>query len=312
MLQARVSKALAASIVAIVAMVALWGALFAVQPAYADELEAGDVALTDQSIAPDLVVVASASSVKIDKSITITAKNSIADQTGTWTWTVNNSNAKLTKISDTKYKLTGVTDGNVNVTVKFKTDTYGMTGTATTTVKVIGVKKASKIIAGNFKYQRNGVDTVKLIGKKKKDLGKTSLTVPNTVKIYDKKGFAATYKVTTVAAKAIRYQSKVTKITVSNNVQTIGNHAFCSNPKLKTLVLGTGVKKIGQVIVHYKTNSLKTVIIKSTKLTPANVKNCFKGNKSITTVKVPASKLKYYKTKVFTKANCGKKVTVTS
>ena len=312
MQETHVSKVLGAGIVAIVAMVALWGALFAVQPAYADELTAGDVALTNQSIAPQLTVVASASSVKIDKSITITAKNSIADQTGTWTWTVSNSNAKLTKVSDTKYKLTGVTDGNVNVTAKFVTDTHGMTGTAATTVKVIGVKKDSKVIAGDFKYQRNGVDTVKLIGKKKKDLGKKYLTVPKTVKIYDKNGYAATYKVTAIAASTSGFQSKVTKITVGNNVKTIGNHAFCCNPKLKTLILGTSVTKIGQYVVHLRSNSLKTVIVKSTKLTPANVKNCFKYNKSITTVKVPASKLKYYKTKVFTKANCGRKVTVTS
>jgi len=51
-----------------------------------------------------------------------------------------------------------------------------------------------------------------------------------------------------------------------------------------------------------------TVTVKSTTLTKAGVKNCFKSSK-VKTVKVPASKKSAYK-KIFTKSNCGKTVTV--
>jgi len=51
-----------------------------------------------------------------------------------------------------------------------------------------------------------------------------------------------------------------------------------------------------------------TVTVKSTTLTKAGVKNCFKSSK-VKTVKVPKAKKSAYK-KIFTKSNCGKTVTV--
>ena len=57
-----------------------------------------------------------------------------------------------------------------------------------------------------------------------------------------------------------------------------------------------------------KSKKTRTVKIKTKKLTKKSVKNCFKGSK-VKTVKVPKKYAKKYK-KIFTKKNCGKKVTM--
>lgn len=106
-------------------------------------------------------------------------------------------------------------------------------------------------------------------------------TVPATVKVRDTKGS----KVVAIASKAFKGNKKVTKVTVGKNVKKIGSKAFQNTRKLKTLT------------------------IKSTKLKKNSVKNSLKGS-SITKVKAPKGKVKAYK-KIFTKANAGKKVTVT-
>ena len=309
MQETHVSKVLGAGIAAIVAMVALWGALFAVQPAYADELTAGDTALTTQSTDPHVAIKLSAGWVKIDKTITATlSKDAVEGQTGTWSFKSSDTSIATVSGSGTSYKIKGVADGKVTVTATFTTPSTTFSHTEVVTVK--GVKKASVVVAGDFKYKRNGVDSVTLTGTAKKDSGKAKLVVPKTVSICDKSGYKASYKVTAIGNGAIMNQSKTKTITVGNNVAKIGNHAFCHNPKLSSLVLGTGVTKIGVRIVHIGNKSLKTLTVKSTKLKPANVKNCLAKNKFLKTVKVPASKKAYYKNKVFTKSVCGKKVTV--
>ena len=104
-----------------------------------------------------------------------------------------------------------------------------------------------------------------------------SAKVPNTITIN-----GVSYKVTTIAANAFK-GTTATKVTVGTNVNTIKAKAF-KGSKVKTLVLNTK------------------------KLTKKGVKGALKGSK-VTTVKVPKAKVKAYK-KIFTKANCGKKVTV--
>ena len=79
----------------------------------------------------------------------------------------------------------------------------------------------------------------------------------------------------------------------------------------KTVTLGAKVKKIA-ASAFAKSNA-KTLVVKTTKLKAATVKNALKGSK-VTTVKVQVktSNAKYVKTykKIFTKKICGKKVTV--
>lgn len=94
----------------------------------------------------------------------------------------------------------------------------------------------------------------------------TSVTVPNTVKVNGK-----TYKVVGIAANACKNNKKLTKVTIGNNVSQIGANAFSNCSKLKTIV------------------------IKSKKLTAKNVgSNVFKGIDPKARLTVPAEKKKLY------------------
>ena len=108
-----------------------------------------------------------------------------------------------------------------------------------------------------------------------------TVSVPSTVKI---KG--VTYKVTGIADNALKGNKKVTKVTISSNVKTIGKLAF------------------------YGCKKLKTITIKSKKLTSKTVsKKAFKGLTKATTIKVPKKKFKAYK-KLFKSKGLSSKVKI--
>ena len=139
---------------------------------------------------------------------------------------------------------------------------------------------------------------------KPKSKNKTSVSIPNTVKI---SGF--TYKVTSVAANALANNKKVTKVTIGKNVTSIGKNAFKKCTKLKTVTLkSTSLKSIGSN-AFYGDKNLKTITIKSSKLTSKSVgKNAFKGTNKKLTIKVPKKKVSSYKK--FLKKKGNKKITV--
>lgn len=101
-------------------------------------------------------------------------------------------------------------------------------------------------------------------------------------------------------------------ITVSGhkyNVTTIANNAFKGSKKLKTLVIGKYIKKIGKN-AFYNCKKLKKITIKTSKLTLKNIgKNAFKGTAKKASVKVPKKKLKLYK-KVLKKRGLSKSAKV--
>lgn len=154
--------------------------------------------------------------------------------------------------------------------------------------------------------------------------GATAVTVPSSVQID-----GVSYKVTSVASKAFENNTTVTKVSIPKGVTSVGSYAFRGCTKLKSVTVAQGVKEIGRSAfskctklssitlpssvtkvgkyAFYKT-SAKTLTIKSTKLTKSAVAGSLKGS-NITKVVVPKSKLKAY-AKLFTKANCGKKVAV--
>ena len=108
-----------------------------------------------------------------------------------------------------------------------------------------------------------------------------SVSVPSTVKI---KG--VTYKVTGIADNALKGNKKVTKVTISSNVNTIGKMVF------------------------YGCKKLKTVTIESKELTSKTVsKKAFKGMAKATTIMVPKNKLKAYK-KLFKSKGLSSKVKI--
>ena len=111
----------------------------------------------------------------------------------------------------------------------------------------------------------------------------TSITIPATVKINGK-----TYKVTAIAANAFKNNKKLKKVTIGENVKTIGKNAF------------------------YGCKKLKTVTIKTSQLTKKTVgKNAFAKINSKAKVKVPKSKLKAYKKLLKSKGIKGKKQKIT-
>ena len=105
-----------------------------------------------------------------------------------------------------------------------------------------------------------------------------SVVIPATVKIN-----GVTYKVIGISDRAFKNNKTISKVTIGSNIKSIGNDVF------------NGCKK------------LKTVIIKSTKLTTKTVsKKAFKGISKKTTIKVPKKKLTAYK-KLFKKKGLSSK-----
>lgn len=160
---------------------------------------------------------------------------------------------------------------------------------------------------------------------KTKSKSKT-ITIPATVKIGN-----TTYKVTSIAANALKGNKKLTKVTIGKNVTSIGKGAFqnCTAltkitvpdkvtsigdlafsgcKEMTTVTLGKGVKKIGKET--FKGNSkLSGITIKSTALKSVG-KDAWKGIQSNAKIKVPAKKLSAYK-KLLKNKGQGKKVKIT-
>lgn len=108
-----------------------------------------------------------------------------------------------------------------------------------------------------------------------------TITIPATIKV---KG--VTYKVTKIADNSFKNNNKITKITIGENIVSIGKNAF------------------------YGCKKLKTITIRSKKLTSKTVsKNAFKGLTKITTIKVSKNKLTAYK-KLLKKKGLSSKVKV--
>ena len=94
-----------------------------------------------------------------------------------------------------------------------------------------------------------------------------TVTIPATVKVNGK-----SYKVTNIAAGALKGNTKLTKVTIGKNINKIGKNAFkgCKN--------------------------LKNIIIKTKKLTASKVgAGAFKNIKKNATFKVPSGKVNAYK-----------------
>jgi hypothetical protein len=109
----------------------------------------------------------------------------------------------------------------------------------------------------------------------------TSVTIPKTVEID-----GVTYKVTSVKAGAFKKCTKLKTITIGSNIKKIGKKAFggCT--------------------------SLKTITIKSKKLTSDTLNNkAFSGVGKTVVIKVPSSKKSAY-TKLFRQKGLSKKVTI--
>lgn len=146
------------------------------------------------------------------------------------------------------------------------------------TVKVGQVIKAEGQY-GVFTYKVTGKDTVEVKSITAKGKAKKS------VKIFDKiKASGKTWKVTSVAANALKGNKKMESLTIEKNVRKIGKNAFANCRKLKK------------------------VTIKSKKINTIG-KNAFKNINKKATVKVPKAQKKKY-AKLLNKAKLSKKVKI--
>ena len=181
--------------------------------------------------------------------------------------------------------------------------------------KVLSVKVSGGKVTGTVSYVKSQNQSAK------------NVTIPAKIIVN-----GGAYTVTAIADKAFRNNKNVTKITVGNNVRTIGSSVFYNCKKLKTVTLGkkvetignnafgkctaltkltipAGVKKVGkQSFAGCK--KLKTITIKTTKLKKSSIgSNAFKGIYTKATFKVPRSKLKSYRS-ILRLRGAGKKTTV--
>ena len=161
--------------------------------------------------------------------------------------------------------------------------------------------------AGSFKVTSSSPKnpTVEL----KKGKNAASVTVPTTITSDGVK-----YKVTSIAPKAYYNCKKLKKVVVGSNIIKIGKMAFGKCPNLKTVTIGKNVKTIGAKCFAGD-KKLKGLILKTKKLTKAGVKKSLAGS-SIKTIKVKAGSkkvnkktIKKYK-KIFAKKNSGRKAKV--
>ena len=143
--------------------------------------------------------------------------------------------------------------------------------------------KGTKLTAKGASYQVTSAaeknPTVVYKGSKKQ---KASVTIPDTVTI-DK----VTYKVSSIAANAFKNNKKLKKVVIGKNVTKIGKKAF------------------------YGCSKLKKITVKTTKLTKKNVgSQAFKGIHKKAAFKVPKKKISSYR-KVFRARGAAKTTKVT-
>lgn len=143
--------------------------------------------------------------------------------------------------------------------------------------------------SGIFNYKVTGNDTVEVKNMTAKGKAKSSVKIAKTIKANGK-----TYKVTAIAANALKGNKKVTSVSIGSNVEKIGKKAFANCTKLKTVtVSGNKLKTIGQSAFAGDKN-LKAVNLKKVKTLKTVGKSAFKGVSKKVTVRVPKNKKAAY------------------
>ena len=143
---------------------------------------------------------------------------------------------------------------------------------------------------GVFTYKVTGADTVEVTGITEKGKKKAAVKISSTMK-----GNGKTYKITSVAANALKGNKKMTSLTIGNNVVTIGKNAFANCTKLKKVTVnGNKLKTIGKNAFSGD-KKLKTINMKKVKSLKTVGKSAFKGISKKVTVKVPGAKKAAYR-----------------
>ncbi|MDD3746895.1 MAG: leucine-rich repeat protein [Anaerostipes sp.] len=143
--------------------------------------------------------------------------------------------------------------GTATITITGKGN-YG--GTLKKTFKIT-ISKGKTYTVSSKKYKvtnasTNGKGTVTLTGVTTSKSKLTSLSIGNTVKIGNK-----TFKITAIGSNVCKSYTKLKKVTIGNNVTSIGKYAFYNCKKLSKLTIkSTKLKSVGsKAIKNIKKNA---------------------------------------------------------
>lgn len=165
---------------------------------------------------------------------------------------------------------------NIGTAAVVVTGKGGYSGKAEKTFS-IKARKGSVFAVKGLRYRITGSSEAAFAGTESAKT--TKVVIPASVKIGGR-----SFKVTSVADKALKNRKKVTSVTVGKNVKTIGREAFAGCKKLRKLTISsTKLKSVG--------------------------KNALKGIPSDARIKVPAGKQKKYQ-KLFQKKGQGSQVRI--
>lgn len=135
----------------------------------------------------------------------------------------------------------------------------------------------------------------------------SKVTVPSVGTVLKDTKTNSKYVVTSKKSKTVQYSGAIKKNTstasipatvkidgVTYKVTSIQTNAFRNNKKIKKIIIGSNIKKIGKN-AFYGCKNLKSITIRSTKLTEKMVGgNAFKGIDRKAVIKVPKEKYKIY------------------
>ncbi len=144
----------------------------------------------------------------------------------------------------------------------------------------VGTKKISDDGKATYKVTTSDVTNGTVTYVAPTDAKAATVTIPDTV-VVD----GVTYKVTAIEKNAFK-NAKITKLTIGNNIETIGDNAFSDCKKLKSVKFGKNVTTIGNK-AFYKCTSLTKVTIPAKTKTIG--KSAFEGCKKLKTVTIGKS-----------------------
>lgn len=178
--------------------------------------------------------------------------------------------------------------------------------------KAAAIKIPDTITIGKITYKVTGIAETALKGNKKA----TKITIGNNVTQIKKNTFSQCTKlkaitlgknVTSIGDKAFYKCTALTQIVIPSKVTKIGKQSFYGCEKLTKALISAKVTSIGSK-AFASMPKLKSIVIKTTRLTSKTIgSNAFQKINSQATIKVPAKKLKSYKTLLKKRGISGKK-----
>ena len=159
------------------------------------------------------------------------------------------------------------------------------TPTPVPTAAPVSARVNTSFRIGNLKYRVTGNLAVTCYGTTNSKI--TKVSIPSTIRY---KGVI--YRVTSVWANAFKNKSRLTTVSIGNNVSVIGKNAFYKCKKLKKVTIGTGLTQINAGAFRGVKKGC-TITLKSLKLKKVSSK--IDQSVSKMTVRVPKKKYAAYR-----------------